>query len=395
MLTRISPKFSLLAQLPKLTKSPKPPKFMSVGLLGSLTVLGLCSLALPGRSGGGQSLNILASLQGDVQLQRQAWLGPFSRFQPARIGDILTASDRLRVPSNASARVICDNLQPWDVPANRDSTVVEGCPNQGNQKLYREDRSTVSPRGPVNPDVLYLISPAHTTILNDRPTFRWHPRPQSSRSSSSSSYQVEITSADGFRWTTIVTEPLVTYTGKAPLVDSDYYLIKVSSPEQPCEDFSSNRCSVGFQLLSPDQATIVQAEINQLQTQLSGIALPMTIAYRYQALGLKQAALETLEQAVAANPDSPQLHQQLGIFYHNAGLYPLAQIAYQKALELTPATFLEDRGNLQEGLGQIAQVQGKITIALEWFKQAKNSYEQLGDREKQDILESNIEILER
>ena len=394
MLTRISPKFSLLAtlpKLPKLTKSPKLPKLMSVGLLGSLTVLGLCSLALPGRSGV-QSLNILVSLQGDVQLQRQAWLGPFARFQPARIGDILTASDRLRVPSNASARVICDNLQPWDVPANRDSTVVEGCPNQGNQKLYREDRSTVSPRGPVKPDVLYLISPASTTILNDRPTFRWHPRPQSS---SSSSYKVEITSAEGFRWTTIVTEPLVTYTGQEPLVNSDYYLIKVSSPEQPCEDFSSNRCSVRFQLLSPDQATIVQAEINQLQTQLSGIALPMTIAYRYQTLGLKQAALETLEQAVAANPDSPQLHQQLGIFYHNAGLLPLAQIAYQKALELTPATFLEDRGNLQEGLGQIAQVQGKITIALEWFEQAKNSYEQLGDRDKQDILESNIEILER
>ena len=383
MLTRIFPKFSRLSQLPHL------PKFVGMGLLGSLTLLGVLSIALPGRSGVQQPLNIIANLQGDVQILRQTWLGPFARFQPAQIGTNLSPSDRLQVPSNGRVRVICNNLNIWNVPSDRISVVAEGCPNQGNQKLFREGRTTVSPRGPVKPDVLYLISPSHTTLLESHPTFRWNPLPGATR------YQVEIRGSQDFRWETTVTEPQVTYTGTTPLVDSGYYFIKIWVAGQPCENFSGSRCQVGFEVLSPAEGTIVREEIQLLQTQLSGVAAPITIAYRYEALELKQAALETLEKAVAENPSSAPLHHQLAVFYHKAGLFPLAENTYRKALDLTPITFLDDRANLQEGLGQIAQVRGQNDDAVQWFTQAKNSYEQLGDTKNQQRLQSQIRLLKR
>ena len=67
----------------------------------------------------------LTSVQGRVQLKRQAWLN----YQPTDAGAVLCLGDLLQPAKGAKAIVQCANLKqnPWIVPNEMPSGAAQGC----------------------------------------------------------------------------------------------------------------------------------------------------------------------------------------------------------------------------------------------------------------------------
>ena len=88
-------------------------------------------------------------------------------------------------------------------------------------------------------------------------------------------------------------------------------------------------------------------------------------ATTYHDLGEFERAITEYKKAIALNPNSPLIHNRLGVAYSELKQYDAALDAYRKALALSPMT-AEPNYNM----GLVYLKQGDLPHALEAFKRA-------------------------
>lgn len=164
-----------------------------------------------------QGINLLVAVEGEIRLKRRGW----SDFYSTGFGVAVRRGDLLRVPANAAATLLCDNLSLWTVPGGLAPTGLNGCPRPTEPALIRHGVRIASTRGG-DPDIPYLISPRSTKLLDSTPTLRWHAPP------GASSYIVQVHGGT-LTWTAEnVTETSLVYPGKPSLEPGVIYQLTVT-----------------------------------------------------------------------------------------------------------------------------------------------------------------------
>ncbi|MGL5835804.1 MAG: tetratricopeptide repeat protein [Waterburya sp.] len=344
-----------------------------IGVVFSVIWLGL---ALPSSSNP-TALNLISEIKGDVKLKRSQG----NSYQKANIGDLLNPADQLQLDAGASAKVMCDNLTSWTVPAEKVVLISDGC-GSGQPKLTRPN-SLRSPSRAPNETIPYIISPRHTTLLTNRPLLRWNAVAGATR------YQVRVQDAGlTLEWQMETSQTQIEYTGKPPLqTNSNYSLIvETDTGDSSAEEQGTD---LSFTLLDAHKAESVRIQVAKLkQQQLTQEVEGLAIAYLYQSYNLKAEAIELLESLVKQGSQTTAASQLLGDLYLQVGLSQQAKSSYLQALELAKQTEdLEGQAEAQVGLGLGEYGLGKKTEAREWLTQAQTNYQKLGVQSKVEEIQ--------
>ncbi|MBP0022608.1 MAG: hypothetical protein J7540_01210 [Roseofilum sp. SID2] len=317
------------------------------------------------------NLNFITSLVpvGEVKFKKASW----PKFQPASIGSILGSEDHLLVGSQAMVEVLCSNLSTWRPQSGKTSIVSEGCPATGRTRFNRSTDRTPPARAINNPKVPYIISPRDTKIREGRLTLKWNAVEGVNR------YTVSLLGAiSDFNWTeeTSVTE--IVYPGNPPLEPGAYYWLTVEAEN----GFSSTSEGVfGFRLLNQEQEVALAQEIEELsQKQLGKEANDLALAYLYYNQGLKQEAIDQLEQSLEQGNTLVATYELLGSIYQEVGLLRRAKERYLGGLARAKATSdIVYQAEIEKGLMWVTRVIDGREEAIGWLEKALRSYEAIGD----------------
>jgi tetratricopeptide (TPR) repeat protein len=139
-------------------------------------------------------------------------------------------------------------------------------------------------------------------------------------------------------------------------VDSNYYPAVVNLGEAYLEknDFVSARPHL-------DRALALRPEGNEALVD---------IGYIYDVQGDWKTAVSYYNRAIRADPMRPEPYIDLGYKYYQQRLFPLAEAAYLKGLSVS-----EDDGRLHYMLAVTYNLQGKIALARDQYRQAIASEE--------------------
>jgi len=232
-------------------------------------------------------------------------------------------------------------------------------------------------------------------LTADRLTLRWHPVANATQ------YQVTITGR-GVNWTTIVTQPEVTYSGAATFQPSYSYNVVIRA-NSGLSSFTSNR--VGFTVLPPAEVAQVSRQVNQvktsnLQPDVEAIALALIYGgYEHSdrdrhSYALNQLALNVLQERIDAGTNNIQIYLLQADTYLTIGLPLAARERYLKALALaTASNLLEPQAQSQMGLGLVAAGQTEYSDAIRHLTTAQSLYQDLGDLAQVEALQTQIEEL--
>ncbi|MDJ0674410.1 MAG: tetratricopeptide repeat protein [Calothrix sp. MO_167.B42] len=357
--------------------------FLTVGAITITTPV--FSFPNPFNLGG---LNLIMGIQGKVWFKRDGG----SKFQPASMGTFLKSSDRLRLGSGSSAKVICQNLKLKEIKKKGVFPVSQTCLAQSNSKpnLVRPNIDLVSPRGPKDFNIPYVLSPRNSNILDEKPTLRWHPV------EGVSSYTVEVSGGKDatWRWTKQVKQPSVVsvvYDGQ-PLERGWNYWVTIKANGLSTRVKDTPR----FSLLKKKHIQKIKGEVAQLQ-QSSLPPEPKTIAlaHLYRTNNLNSQAIELLEGLVKQGSKTTAVYQDLGFLYWKVGLHQLGKQRYLTALKLVETEKnQEGKAQIQEGLGKVSKRLGDSQEALKWFEGARNSYVELGGGYQQKVEKLEEELKE-
>ncbi|NEO52825.1 MAG: tetratricopeptide repeat protein [Okeania sp. SIO3B5] len=331
----------------------------------------------------GFNLLISFSPPGQVKLKREQW----QTYQPTTVGTRLRDADRLFLPKGAKAKVICQNLVMWKVPAGKESIVREGCPSVSNPRLIDQGEDTAPTRNPNTPSIPYLISPRETKLLpTESVTFHWH------QVEGAKNYRVSLR-GPGVNWNDKTKENQVVYAAEQPLKPGTRYWFTV---ETDTGATSTREGIIGFSTVSEKEVQEILGAVEEVkQKQLSREAEALALARLYQSNEVYNEAIALLKSAIKDGVESTAIHQLLGKVYQQIGLNRLAREHYLKALELAKAEEnLEGLAMTQGGLAITNGIVGNEDEARNYFKNAKATYQELGDEEAIRNLEKVLtEIL--
>ncbi|NET82947.1 MAG: tetratricopeptide repeat protein [Moorea sp. SIO1F2] len=324
------------------------------------------------------NLIIALAPPGEVKFQKPNW----SNFQPASIGNLLRGDYQLLVGSNATVEVLCSNWTTWKPEPGRTSTVNEGCPTAGDSIIIHSEDYTAPTRAANNQNIPYLLSPRNTSLLDNRPTLRWHQVEGAER------YSVRIRGQGlDLDWKTYTRETEILYSGEQPLAPGYYSLIVETDKGKR----SIEEGEFGFRVLDEKKATTLLKEVEELQQkQLSEEANSLALAHFYLREDLKYNAIDILEQSIKDGNTLVATYQLLGDTYTEVGLNRLAKERYLKGLELAKAASdLNSQAEIQKSLVTISLIIDSKEEALQWLEKAQVSYRALGDESKVNQLEEN------
>ena len=183
---------------------------------GILTTLLIASPALS------QSARI-DSATNQVFLKRRTW----SDFHAVRVSTEIEEKDQIRVASGGKVRVACPNHRTPFWTSEQPIAIGRLC---GGWRLVAGRGNQSAPTlGGTDPTIPYLISPRHTLLLSNTPTFRWNPVSGVTR------YVVQVKSANRVIWETTVQEPQIIYSG-SPLVPGTAYSVTVKASNGKTSD---------------------------------------------------------------------------------------------------------------------------------------------------------------
>lgn len=356
-----------------------------IAFLMGVALVGVLARPLhPARPG----LNLLMSLNpvGQVKLKRQWW--PI--YRAAKVGIPLRDADRLLLAKGASAEVMCQNLTTWSPQDGRESVVSQGCPPVVNPRLVQPGEDTANTRAINKPEVPYLISPRKTKLLGNQPlTFRWNPV------ETAESYRVTLRGPN-VNWSQETSETKLVYPNEQPLQPEMQYWLTVETIQSRVS--STSEGVDGFSILPESETKQILAEVERVKQQESNEeAQTLAIARLYQSNELYSEAIELLDTAIENSIDSAAVYQLSGEIHRQVDLNQLAREHYLKSLDLTDKEEdLEGFAINQEGLAITSAIIGKRGEAVEYWKNAKAAYEELGDTEKvRDLEEKEGTILGR
>ena len=339
---------------------------------------------------------------GRVLLKREDW----SDFYPVAEGASMSEGDQIYPSRGIRVRIICPDRSQKPVTAGVPSGLKSICP-------IWEVRIAKAPPAPgvlggIDASIPYLISPRHSLLLSNTPTFRWNAVPDATE------YTVELISSQGVIWKAQVQGTQIIYPGNPPLEsDVSYSLnIQANTGQSSQQDGASN---LGFIILRPAEAQILKAEAAKIEREglsplvtglllgelYSNYVLPASSLSAYnltpataRSYNLTAEAIATLESLTQQEEHSPLVYRLLGELYWQSGLAHLAAQNYLKAIELAQSPeFLEEKTLAQFGLAEVYAATNELKQATFWYEQAKKGYVDLGDTRRADFLERRLETL--
>ncbi len=347
----------------------------------------LVPVATPGFSQQRQQhgLNFISEIKGSVEMKKPEW----KSYQRAYGGETLSPSDKLRLAQGASAKVICDNLMSWDLNSKGEFEVSKGCPSTTRQVLRRPNAKTSPTRAGNDPTIPYLISPRNSAILTRQPTFRWNPV------ETATSYQVKVLGPD-VNWSTQVNQPQVVYSSKQPLKPGSRYWVNITASNGVSNEKEEGRFR-GFSVLNDADTKQVNAEIAQLQQEaLSNESKMLALAHLYRSNDLNADAIDLLEGLVKKGSRSTAVFQLLGSTYEQVGLNQLARERYLTALQRAKAERnLAGQAIIRASLGEVDVSLDQLKQAFQWFQDAQDNYQLLGDQRQVEELKQKMDDLKR
>jgi hypothetical protein len=323
--------------------------------------------------------NLLVESQGQVLLKRSAW----SDYHPTGFGTVLGRGDLLKLAEGAQARVLCDGLTLWPVPAGAPIGVNNGCPQPPEPPLQRGGARIGSTRAP-DTQAPYIISPRATKLLTHTPTLKWN-------ATGAASYTVQVRGGD-LEWQQPgVTQTELVYPGEPALQPSVSYLLVVDDSDGRSSQ-DEGVAGLGFSLLGEAEA----GEIQGYAGRIAGLGLSqegeaLAQAQLYAGHGLYAEAIPLLENLVAQDNRQASIHQALADLYAGIGLADLAEARYLAAVPLAEAEGnAEASAAVRASLGKLYADANQQEEALRWLNQALAGYQELGDAQRVSELEAQI-----
>lgn len=339
----------------------------TVSFIGQQSILSP-AIATSERTANGQIIQLL----GNVQVKRAYG----SLIRPIT-GIPIYPGDELLTANGAQVVVQCTDLTVWSVPGGKNQVNPCATPSEDSQDAKCSPGLVSCPdRGGAiawnNPAIPYLISPRRTTLLNNKPTFRWHPV------ANATSYKVRVRGED-VDWQTQVNDTEISYSGETPLTPGVYYLWTVETRDRGSVE--ENIPGLGVRILDSQTQAQIKTAASQIlaNDQLNPEAKALSLVNLYLSYDLKQNAIETLDNLVSQGNPTAAIYHQLGQLYRQVGLSQLARQHYQKSLELAANQDTDIPALVAEDLGEFYTALGEIKKAREWYNQALAHYEALGD----------------
>lgn len=342
------------------------------------------------------------SSTGRIFLKRPDW----SNFRPVSVGTELNQGDQIKPDKGVRVKVVCPNLSKPFVPIGVPSGLKTICPVW--QAIISKAPPPAGTLGGTNPLIPYLITPRHTLLLNNTPTFRWNAIPKATQ------YTVTLQTPKGVVWQKQTKNNSLVYPGIPPLQAGTNYslVIKANTGKTSQDEGTSN---LDFRVLRKSEATAIQSEVTQitklgLNEQVTALmlanlysryTLPQDAIQAYglttdtfKSYNLSADAITTLETLVKIGKQSTIIYRSLGDIYWQTGLAQKAVDNYLIAIKLAKSSEdLEEQTLALFALGEVYAATDDIKQAINWYSQAKNGYTLLGDSRRANFLKQQIESL--
>ena len=342
------------------------------------------------------------SSTGRVLLKREDW----SDFYPVAAGTKLNQGDLIKPDIGVKVIVVCPDLSKRRAIAGVPSGMKIICPIW--KALIAKAPSAPGTLGGTDQKIPYLITPRHTLLLSNTPTFRWN------KVSNATQYEIKLLDPTGVIWQQQVKEATVIYTGNPPLKPGISYslVIQASTGSSSQSEVTSN---LDFIILRKSELKLVESEVSKItKIALSKQANALMLANFYSSYTLPQKAIKaygltartsksynlsakaiaTLLDFIKQGEASPVIYRTLGDVYWQTGLANLAAQYYWKAIEqVKTREDLEQWTLAHFSLGEVYAATDNSDWALRSYNQARFGYILLGDTQRADLLEQQIESL--
>ncbi|NEO95932.1 MAG: tetratricopeptide repeat protein [Moorea sp. SIO3G5] len=322
---------------------------------------------------------------GRVELEREGW----SRFHPVPNYTTINPGDLVRPASGVKLKLFCDHGKIEPVLGGETKGINQICP----PPRIRISRKIVTPRL-LNPYIPYIISPRATSVLTDKPMLRWHD------ATNANSFMVTVRGR-GLNWTQEFSRDQVCQKGICQVVYPGSKRLKPGVSYKLIVETDRNRAStedstggLGFKRIKSDQAKEIQRIAGRIKEQnLPKEFKPLALAELYGDYDLTAKAIEILEGLENDQKIVP-IYRLLGDLYRRIGLVVEAKAPYSNAVELATATdHWEELAAAKAGLGEVNYARGNRQEGVSLLEEAKEIYQQFGDRERLEKLEKRLEEL--
>ncbi|MCY7275964.1 MAG: hypothetical protein LH702_20055 [Phormidesmis sp. CAN_BIN44] len=346
------------------------------------------------------------SVSSQVFLKRQTW----SDFRPVQVRTEIEEKDQIRVSSGGKVRVACPNHRTPLWTSDQPIAIKRLC--GGWALVAGRGNQSAATIGGLDPTIPYLISPRHTLLLSNTPTFRWNPVLGVTR------YVVQVKSANQVTWETTVQQPQILYSG-SPLIPGTAYTVTVKASNSKTSEqdgiHQTRAAELDFRVLRQPEANEIAQEVvairkSGLTEQVTALALAkyygdyVLLASTAQVYGLSDRTLDTyslttdaiseLEEQIKKGAPSTIIHRTLGNLYWQIGLAQPAIDHYNQAINLVQSSYdVEEWTLAQYGLGRIYSAISKPLEALNAYQQARTGFLFLGDTQRATVLDRRIDKL--
>ncbi|BAU10740.1 unknown protein [Leptolyngbya sp. NIES-3755] len=350
---------------------------------------------------------LIESADGRVLLKRRT----ATEFLPTGVNTPLYEQDQIRVTNGSRVRVACPNHRNPSWTSEEPTGIRRLCGGWGLLRVRGTQSAAVI--GGIDTIIPYLLSPRHTLLLSNTPTFRWNAVPEVKQ------YTIQLKSPKGIIWETNTRSTQITYLGNPALQPGIAYsvIVKASNGKSSEQDGIGNQRSttLDFRILRPSEAETVKAEVNaivqssttsevktlRLAEYYSNYVLPEAAISAYgltaplfETYSLTTASIEILEAQLKQGKPSPILHRTLGNLYWQIGLAQPAIAHYTKAIDLVRSSLdLEEWTLSNFSLGQIYTTTNSTANALNAYQQARIGFLFLGNTPRVNLVESRIREL--
>ncbi|MBD2001430.1 tetratricopeptide repeat protein [Leptolyngbya sp. FACHB-541] len=343
---------------------------VSLSLSAMTVITATSALANPAR---------IIELEGRVRLRRDGW----SSYHQTSQGTDLYDGDLLWRDRNARAVVLCPNERRWIVPSGQHS-VSNYC---SELRRFRPIIGIGNLQGGSNPEIPYIITPRIDLISNSTPVLRWNAVSGANR------YTVQLIADNQIVWEIQTEQTEIPYpANQTPLEQGVIYSLVVET-DTGRSSSEENIADLGFNVFNSNtvQTQVEEIEALELPNEAKTVILVSDV---YIPNELTAEAIATLESLVEQNSQSPLVYRLLGDLYLRSGLQLLAQERYQQAADLAQiAQNLEERVDAQFGLGILNSRIGNIAEATLWFSQAQVGAIYLGDENRLEQIETELDNL--
>ena len=345
----------------------------------------------------------ISSTTGKVLLKRVDW----SDFRPVAVGTELNQGDQIKPTKGARVRVTCPNFYQPFIPAGVPSGLKSICPVW--QPIIFKAPPTSGTLGGTNSQIPYLITPRHSLVLSNTPSFTWNPVPNATK------YTVKLLAQTEVVWQKQVNKSSTIYPGNPRLrAGTKYSLVITANTGKSSQD--EGKLNLNFIVLNKSEIAAIQTEVTKIIKQeasqqvtalmlanfYSRYTLPENTiqaygltAQNFKSYSLSADAIATIEALLKQGKQSPIIYRSLGDIYWQAGLTQKATENYLMAIKLAKASeYLEEQTLALFALGEVYAATGNIKQAINSYSQAKNGYILLGDKKRVSLINQYLENLE-